>query len=47
MIRNLVKTFKIYRFNPEINSKPYYQKFSVDMSKILTYGIRYTYKNQN
>lgn len=33
MIRNLVKTFKIYRFNPELNAKPYYQKFQVDMSK--------------
>lgn len=33
MIRNLVKTFKIYRYNPEINTKPYYQKFKVDMAK--------------
>ena len=33
MARNLTKIFKIYRFNPEIDSKPYYQKFKVDMSK--------------
>ena len=33
MIRNLIKTFKIYRFNPEISGKPYYQKFNVDLSK--------------
>tara|TARA_Y100001936_G_scaffold150939_1_gene147188 strand:+ start:224 stop:946 length:723 start_codon:yes stop_codon:yes gene_type:complete len=33
MIKNFTKVFKIYRFNPEINSKPYYQKFNVDMSK--------------
>ena len=33
MIRNLVKTFKIYRFNPEIHSKPFYDKIKVDMSK--------------
>ena len=32
MIRNFIKTFKIYRFNPEIHSKPYYDKFKVDMS---------------
>ena len=33
MIRNLIKTFKIYRFNPELNSKPYYQEYKVDLSK--------------
>ncbi len=33
MIRNLIKTFKIYRYNPEINAKPYYQKFKIDTSK--------------
>tara|TARA_B100001057_G_scaffold495674_1_gene595266 strand:- start:288 stop:1010 length:723 start_codon:yes stop_codon:yes gene_type:complete len=33
MIRNLIKTFKIYRFNPEKNAKPYYDKIKVDMSK--------------
>ena len=32
-IKNLTKVFKIYRFNPEINSKPYYDKFKVDISK--------------
>ena len=31
--RNLIKTFKIYRFNPKIHSKPYYDKFEVDLSK--------------
>tara|TARA_A100001035_G_scaffold255782_1_gene230567 strand:+ start:200 stop:922 length:723 start_codon:yes stop_codon:yes gene_type:complete len=33
MLRNIVKTFKIYRFNPERDAKPYYDKFKVDMSK--------------
>ena len=33
MLRNFTKVFKIYRFNPEINAKPYYDKFKVDMSK--------------
>ena len=33
MIRNFIKTFKIYRFNPEIHSKPYYDTFKIDMSK--------------
>ena len=33
MIRNIIKTFKIYRYNPEIDAKPYYQKFKVDMAK--------------
>ena len=33
MIRNLIKTFKIYRFNPEVSSKPYYDKFKIDTSK--------------
>ena len=33
MIKNLVKTFKIYRFNPEIHAKPYYDTFKVDMNK--------------
>ena len=33
MLKNFVKTFKIYRFNPELHSKPYYDKFKVDMSK--------------
>ena len=32
MLKNIVKTFKIYRFNPEIHSKPYYQKFQVKMN---------------
>ena len=30
MLRNLVKTFKIYRFNPEKHAKPYYDKFSIN-----------------
>ena len=33
MLRNLIKTFKIYRFNPEVNSKPYYDTFKIDLSK--------------
>ena len=33
MIRNLIKTFKIYRFNPETHAKPYYDKFKIDTSK--------------
>ena len=33
MLKNLVKTFKIYRFNPNLNSKPYYDLFKVDTSK--------------
>ena len=33
MLRNFIKTFKIYRFNPDINPKPYYQTFDVDTSK--------------
>ena len=33
MIRNLVKTFKIYRFNPESNIKPYYDTYKIDMNK--------------
>ncbi len=33
MFRNFIKTFKIYRFNPDINPKPYYQTFDVDTSK--------------
>ena len=33
MIHNLFKKFKIYRFNPEVSSKPYYDKFKVDLSK--------------
>ena len=33
MARNLTKIFKIYRYNPEIDAKPYYQKFKVDMAK--------------
>ena len=33
MLKNFKKVFKIYRFNPQVNSKPYYDKFKVDMSK--------------
>ena len=33
MLRNLVKTFKIYRYNPEKNAKPYYDKFQVNLKK--------------
>ncbi len=33
MIRNFTKLFKIYRFNPNLDSKPYYDKFKVDMSR--------------
>ena len=33
MIRNFTKLFKIYRFNPHLDSKPYYDKFKVDMSR--------------
>ena len=31
MLRNFVKTFKIYRFNPEVSAKPYYDKFQINM----------------
>ena len=30
---NLVKTFKIYRFNPQINSKPYYDTFQIKLNE--------------
>ena len=33
MLRNAIKTFKIYRFNPEVDAKPYYQKFDVNMKE--------------
>ena len=33
MIRNLIKNFKIYRFNPEIHTKPYYETFKIDTSQ--------------
>lgn len=33
MIRNLIKTFKIYRFNPEISAKPYYQNFNINLAE--------------
>ena len=30
MLRNTLKTFKIYRFNPEIHAKPFYEKFKIN-----------------
>ena len=33
MLKNIIKVFKVYRFNPEVNIKPYYETFKVDMSK--------------
>ena len=33
MLKNLIKTFKIYRFNPNLNSKPHYDLFKIDTSK--------------
>lgn len=33
MLRNLYRTFKIYRYNPELNSKPYYQTFKINTEK--------------
>ena len=33
MLRNFVRTFKIYRFNPEKSAKPYYDKFQVKTSE--------------
>tara|TARA_B100000989_G_scaffold292998_1_gene269742 strand:- start:85 stop:801 length:717 start_codon:yes stop_codon:yes gene_type:complete len=33
MIKNLIKTFKIYRFNPVKDTKPYYDTFKIDTSK--------------
>ena len=33
MIKNLIKTFKIYRFNPVRDTKPYYDTFKIDTSK--------------
>ena len=33
MLRNFIKTFKIYRFNPERDLKPYYKTYKVDTSK--------------
>jgi len=33
MLKNIVKTFRIYRFNPDKDLKPYYQSYKVDTSK--------------
>ena len=33
MIRNTIKKFNIYRFNPEANFKPYYETFEINLSK--------------
>ena len=33
MISSLVKNFKIYRFNPHFNSKPYQETFKLDLNK--------------
>ena len=33
MINKLLRTFKIYRFNPMKDSKPYYDTFTIDASK--------------
>ena len=33
MIRNIVKTLKIYRFNPERDAKPYYDKFKINTAE--------------
>ena len=33
MIKNFIKTFRVYRFNPELHSKPYYDTFKVNMSE--------------
>tara|TARA_B100000123_G_scaffold268760_1_gene243861 strand:- start:900 stop:1628 length:729 start_codon:yes stop_codon:yes gene_type:complete len=33
MLRNTIKTFQIYRFNPNKDIKPFYQNFNIDTSK--------------
>ena len=33
MIRNPIKRFNIYRFNPEASFKPYYETFEINLSK--------------
>ena len=33
MIRNTIKRFNIYRFNPEASFKPYYETFEINLSK--------------
>ena len=33
MIRNFIRTFKIYRFNPERDAKPYYDKFKINTAE--------------
>ena len=33
MIKNLVKTFRIYRYNPEFNMKPYHDTFEIKLSE--------------
>ena len=33
MLRNFSRTFKIYRFNPEVSAKPYYDKFTINMKE--------------
>ena len=30
MLRNIIKTFRIYRYNPEVNAKPYYQTYKIN-----------------
>ena len=35
MLRNFVRTFKIYRFNPEKSAKPYYDKFQVNIVNVV------------
>ena len=33
MIKNIVKTFKIYRFNPNIQNKPYYDIYKIKLNE--------------
>jgi len=33
MSKNLIKTFKIYRFNPEVDVKPFYDIFKLNINK--------------
>ena len=33
MLKNLTKTLKIYRFNPSIDKKPYYQHFKINLAE--------------
>ena len=33
MIKNLVKTFRIYRYNPEFSSKPYHDTFKIKLDE--------------